>query len=159
MKKITLKKEVVIEEVKFQANDGTIFNDEKECKIYEESYLGILKTEYAKMEKVELYESEFLKFTGSEDYLISIVEVNTDKDVDTLLKLNLYFSSWMRNNEEKINEVKDKLEKSKGKKVIIGRGIMYNDGKFEDEAFSVIEPLDDWIAYIMNISTSIKVRK
>lgn len=154
MKKVTLKKE--IEEVKFQANDGTIFNDEKECKIYEESYLGILKAEYAKMEKVELYESEFLKFAGSEDYLISIVKVNTDKDIDTLLKLNLYFQSWVRNNEEKINEIKDKLEKSKGKKVIIGRGTMYN-GEFEDEGFSVMESLEEWLIRMMNISTSTKV--
>lgn len=152
MKKVTLKKE--IEEVKFQANDGTIFNDEKECKIYEESYLGILKAEYAKMEKVELYESEFLKFTGSDDYLISIVKVNTDKDIDTLLKLNLYFSSWTRGNEEKINEIKDKLEKSKGKKVIIGRGTKY-DGEFEDEVFSVIESLEEWLIRMMNISTSV----
>lgn len=154
MKKVTLKKE--IEEVKFQANDGTIFNDEKECKIYEESYLGILKAEYAKMEKVELYESEFLKFAGSEDYLISIVKVNTDKDIDTLLKLNLYFQSWVRNNEEKINEIKDKLEKSKGKKVIIGRGTMYN-GEFEDEGFSIMESLEEWLIRMMNISTSTKV--
>lgn len=154
MEKITLKKEVVntIEEVKFKANDGTIFNNEKECKIYEESYLGILKAEYAKMEKVELYESEFLRFAGSEDYLISIVKVNTDKDIDTLLQLNLYFHSWVRNNVEKINEIKDKLEKSKGKKVIIGRGIMYTNGEFEDEGFLVMESLDEWITRIMNIS-------
>lgn len=152
MKKVTLKKEVVntIEEVKYQANDGTMFNNENDCKIYEESYLGMLKAEYAKMEKVELYESEFLKFTGSEDYLISIVKINTDKDVDTLLKLNLYFHSWLRDNEEKINEIKDKLEKSKGKKVIIGRGIKY-DEKFEDEDFSVIESFEEWITRIMNV--------
>lgn len=153
MEKITLKKEVVntIEEVKFKANDGTIFNNEKECKIYEESYLGILKAEYAKMEKVELYESEFLKFTGSEDYLISIVKVNTDNDVDILLQLNLYFHSWVRNNVEKINEIKNKLEKSKGKKVIIGRGTMYTNGEFESEGFSVIESLDEWLTRIMNL--------
>lgn len=152
MKKVTLKKEVVntIEEVKYQANDGTMFNNENDCKIYEESYLGLLKAEYAKMEKVELYESEFLKFTGFEGSLISIVKINTDKDVDTLLKLNLYFHSWVRDNEEKINEIKDKLEKSKGKKVIIGRGIKY-DEKFEDEDFSVIESFEEWITRIMNV--------
>lgn len=152
MKKVTLKKEIVntIEEVKYQANDGTMFNNENDCKIYEESYLGILKAEYAKMEKVELYESEFFKFTGSEDYLLTIVKVNTDKDVDTLLKLNLYFHSWVRENEEKINEIKDKLEKSKGKKVIIGRGIKYKE-KFEDEEFFVMESLEEWITRIMNI--------
>lgn len=152
MKKVTFKKEVVntIEEVKYQANDGTMFNNENDCKIYEESYLGMLKAEYAKMEKVELYESEFLKFTGSEGYLISIVKINTDKDVDTLLKLNLYFHSWVRDNEEKINKIKDKLEKSKGKKVIIGRGIKY-DETFEDEDFSVIESFDEWITRIMNV--------
>lgn len=152
MKQVTLKKEVVniIEEVKFQANDGTMFNDEKDCKIYEESYLGLLKAEYAKMEKVEMYESDFLKFTGSDDYLISIVKVNTDKDVDTLLKLNLYFCSWVRENEERINEIKELLESSKGGKVIIGRGVMYNEG-LEDETFSVMESFESWIARMMSI--------
>lgn len=152
MKKVTLKKEVVntIEEVKFQANDGTMFNDEKECKIYEESYLGMLKAEYAKMEKVELYESDFLTFTGSDEYLISIVKVNTDKDIDTLLKLNLYFCSWIRENEEKINKNKEILEKSKGGKVIIGRGIKFRDDWIEEE-FSIIESIDGFIERIKNI--------
>ena len=152
MKKVTLKKEVVntIEEVKFQANDGTMFNDEKECKIYEESYLGMLKAEYAKMEKVELYESDFLTFTGSDEYLISIVKVNTDKDIDTLLKLNLYFCSWIRENEEKINKNKEILEKSKGGKVIIGRGIKFRDDWTEEE-FSIIESIDGFIERIKKI--------
>lgn len=152
MKKVTLKKEVVntIEEVKYQANDGTMFNDEQECKIYEESYLGMLKAEYAKMDKIELYESDFLKFTGSEDYAIAIVKVNTDKDIDTLLKLNLYFCSWVRENEERINKNKEILEKSKGGKVIIGRGFMYNE-KFEDESFNILETFDGWIDRMNNI--------
>lgn len=152
MKKVTFKKEVVntIEEVKYQANDGTMFNNENDCKIYEQSYLGLLKAEYAKMEKIEMSELDFFKFTGNEDYIISIIKVNTDKDVETLLKLNLYFSAWLRDNEDRINEIKDTLEKSKGGKVIVGRGYMY-DGRFDEEIFSILASVDSLIDRVKNI--------
>jgi hypothetical protein len=129
MKKIEIKKQVTTEitETKFQANDGTMFNDEKECKIYEESYIALLKADYAKLNKRQVIESDFLIFTGSEDYMLEIVDVNTDEDIELLLKLQMYFNAYMRTNDSALAKKKAILEEAKGGKVIIGRGVMCND--------------------------------
>jgi hypothetical protein len=145
MKKIEIKKQVITIETKFQANDGTMFNDEKECKIYEESYIALLKADYAKLNKRQVFESDFLIFAGCEDYLLEIVSVNTDEDVELLLKLELYFcSSDRRSNSEWVAGRKAILERAKGGKVIVGRGEMYN-GEIHSECFSLFAGFNEYI--------------
>lgn len=144
MKKIEIKKQIVTIETKFQANDGTMFNDEKECKIYEESYIALLKADYAKLNKRQVFESDFLIFAGCEDYTLEIVDVNTDGDIELLLKLQMYFNTYLRTDESTLAKKKAILERAKGGKVIVGRGDMHN-GVIGHEDFNLLAGFNEYI--------------
>jgi hypothetical protein len=151
MKKVTITKETF--ETKFQANDGTLFDNENECKIYEQSYIGILKSKYIDIPKKRIFEYDFLFFGGCEDYLLEIVDVRNDDDIDVLLKLCLYFNSHIRENEINIKEAREKLEKAKNNKIIIGRGQCYNSiDVIDSEDFSILTPFNEWIERLKSLS-------
>ena len=97
--KLKLKKKI-----RYQANDGTIFVDSNECKIYEQSYFGMLKADYMKLE---------------------FVKINSDKDVELIMKLCLFTNKWIREDENRIAERKKIVESAKGGTLIIGRGLGY----------------------------------
>lgn len=151
MKQVTITKETF--ETKFQANDGKLFDNENDCRIYEQSYLGILKSKYMDIPKKSIFEYDFLFFGGSEDYLINIVDVRNDDDVDTLLKLCLYFNSHIRENEKKIKETREKIENAKNSKIIIGRGQCYHSIDVIDcEDFCILAPFNEWIERLKSLS-------
>ena len=151
MKEVTITKETF--EKRFQANDGTLFENEKDCKIYEQSYLGILKSKYMDIPKKRIFEYDFLSFGGCEDYLLEIVDVRNDDDIDTLLKLCLYFHSHIREDEKKIKEKKEILEKAKNSRIIIGRGQYYNNMELIDcEEFRIYVSFNEWIERLKSLS-------
>lgn len=150
MKKVRVTEETFV--TKYQANDGTMFDNEQDCKVYEESYVGILKSKYLDIPKKSIIEQDFFAFGGSEEYLLQIVDIRNDDDIDTILKLHLYFNSHIRESEERIKEVRQRLENAKGGKVIIGRGFCYNEiDKIDDESFSVFYSVDEWFEHLKTI--------
>lgn len=150
MKQITKTREekIIINETKYLANDGTMFNDEQDCLTYEKKlYLNELKNKYSKIPKKAVIENDFLYLGGCEDYLLNIVEVRNDEDIDTMLELCLYFNEWYGNKE--IEKVKETLEKSKGSKIIIGIGYCYNDiNTIDEEVFQIFYPIDELVEHI-----------
>ena len=76
---------------KYQAEDGTIFDTEKECKKYDESAKCVLLGKYNDLviRQTDCYHL-CDPFGGSDDYAIDIVKVNSKEDVDLILQL-VYF--------------------------------------------------------------------
>ena len=85
MKKI--EKEVVTKVIEgYEAMDGTMFQDQEECKKYEQSAKGVLKGRVKKLVFNEGTEDEIL-FTGSCDNKVWVCRPMTQDDVDTIKQL------------------------------------------------------------------------
>ena len=125
MKEIEITETKTEKKIRYQANDGTIFVDSNECKIYEQSYFGMLKADYMKLEKKRIIEEDFYQFAGSEEYVLEFVKINSDKDVELIMKLCLFTNKWIREDENRIAERKKIVESAKGGTLIIGRGLGY----------------------------------
>lgn len=129
MKKVTIEKS--IKEIKYQANDGALFTNEKDCQDYEKSLLGILKAKYSKLKKKEFNEYNFLNNTfGCEDYNIDIVTIGRHEDIDTIMQLCLYY--YPDKSQESIDYDYVRLLKAFEEKdtIIIGRGDNYGPNFF-----------------------------
>lgn len=159
MKKVTTTREekIIINETKYQAFDGTMFNDEQDCLIYEEKiYLNELKIKYSKIPQRAVLEQDFLKLGGSEEYVFNIVKVRNDDDIVTILKLYIHFNKkhFVKKSEhifkEQIEKNLEILKKSKGRDIIIGRGNSYNYdiNVIDEESFCIFYPLDELTEHI-----------
>lgn len=143
MKKIIVEKS--IKETKYQANDGTLFTNEKDCQDYEKSLLGILKAKYSKLKKKEFNEYSFLNNTlGCEDYNIDIVQINNKSDIDILIQLCLFYHP--NKNQENIDYDYDRLLKAfeGNTTVIVGKGNDY------DPNFYIISDSKSFIEHVTN---------
>jgi hypothetical protein len=85
-------KEVVIEEVvkksitKYEANDGTQFDDKQECQIYEKSARGMLLAKYKKLVTKTI--SEYALFNlGNEDDEYDLVSLTKESDIDLIMQI------------------------------------------------------------------------
>lgn len=85
-------KEVVIEEVvkksitKYEANDGTQFDDKQECQIYEKSARGMLFAKYKKLVTKTI--SEYALFNiGNEDDEYDLASLTKESDIDLIMQI------------------------------------------------------------------------
>ena len=92
---------------KYQAEDGTIFDTEKECKKYDESAKCVLLGKYNDLviRQTTCYDL-CDPFGGSEDYGVDIVKVNTKEDLDLILQLVYFYKPYLRKKENHEREVK-----------------------------------------------------
>lgn len=79
IKKITKTIEEVVA-TQYIAADGTVFNNENECKTYEESALFVVKT---KLKLIASGRNDILLSSGS-DELVEIFDIQTQSDLDNL---------------------------------------------------------------------------
>ena len=109
----------------YEAIDGTIFKSKEECQKYEESAKGVLMSRYMNLVLSECVEYDLFD-CGSEENIVEIIKVETEKDVDTIKQL-LYINhpyyqdkptpDWM------VEDFQDIEEAHKNKDVLfVGRG-------------------------------------
>lgn len=88
-------KEVKIEvkslEIKYEAIDGTTFDNKEECKKYEDTAKCVLLSRYNKLVVDSTTEYDLMQF-GSDEQYIDIVKVNNEKDIDTIMQLFHYYN-------------------------------------------------------------------
>ena len=82
----------VIKETWFEASDGTQFRNREECKMYEESAKCVLLTKYKSLVIDTLPEYDLHK-TGSEEYMLDIVKINKEEDIDLIMQLYALYNS------------------------------------------------------------------
>lgn len=73
------------------ADDGVVFNNEAECKAYEESALFVISKKVKKLNSKWASENAFLD-TGSDENELEIFDVQTQEDLDNL-KRYLYLKA------------------------------------------------------------------
>lgn len=78
VEEITETKEVVVKKL-YIANDGTVFNNEEDCKKHEKT--TELMSEYNKLVKGNVNEFDLFFEVGNVDYSYDIVEVKNENDI------------------------------------------------------------------------------
>ena len=68
----------------YVAIDGTEFDNEKECQVYDNSAKAVINSKYNKLIVKKLCEDCFSKL-GNEENIVDIVKVESSNDVDTVL--------------------------------------------------------------------------
>lgn len=81
VEEITETKEVIVKKL-YIANDGTVFNNEEECKKHEKT--SELMSEYNKLVKGNVNEFDLFFEVGNVDYSYDIVEVKNENDIKTV---------------------------------------------------------------------------
>lgn len=91
MKEVVIDK--VVKETWYEAIDGQQFRIKDECKKYEESAKCVLLAKYKQLVVKTVSEYD-LHDAGSEEYMMDVVKINDDKDIDVIMQLYaLYYSS------------------------------------------------------------------
>jgi hypothetical protein len=84
IEEITETKEVIVKKL-YIANDGTVFNNEEECKKHEKT--SELMSEYNKLVKGNISEFDLFFENGDVDYSYDIVEVKKENDIEIVNKV------------------------------------------------------------------------
>ena len=84
MKEIVIEK--IVKETQYEAIDGTIFINRDECIKYDNTARAVILSKYNKLVLKRM--SEYALFgSGSEDYEIEIISVNSSEDIKTVMQL------------------------------------------------------------------------
>ena len=130
MKKIY--ENTVVYTTKYQAADGTVFDDEKECEKYEKSAIGVLNTKYKKILVEFTSEDTLFSGFGNCDNTIDVVDLTSKEDIDTLMQLFFLNNPHMLNDDckEKNAETRKMLEEALAENsyVLVYRG--YDNDSF-----------------------------
>lgn len=124
----------------FVANDGTEFSSQIECEKYDESAKGVLLAKYAPMVVKTSYEDDIFG-VGSEEYVVEIVRVKTQEDVDTLLQIYILEHPYYKDedNKEQLEGIVSKLNSAIGDFMLVGRGYDRDSFYFYGSRKSFIE--------------------
>lgn len=111
MKEIKQEHIVKTYDIYYEAADGTRFTSREECKKYEESAKGVLKSKFMKLVVYSGNEEDILG-AGSSDSILYGVKLNKEKDKDIVLQLYILDHPYITEEEHKrwLNRAKDLIE-------------------------------------------------
>ena len=147
MKRITQTDFVTV--TKYQAIDGTIFDDEKECEKYEKSAKGVLNAKYHGLVVASPDEDNLFSGFGSSDSTIDIVRLKLRDDIDILMQMFMLENPHMADddNKEKVCDIRRMLQEALAKQsyVLVHRG--YDNESFWIVTYikKVIEKLNEFV--------------
>lgn len=122
-----IKKEKITSYNVYEAIDGTVFDSKDECQNYEKTVKCALLAKYNRLIDKQASEYEF-SGTGSDEYIMDRLRpLQNEDDVDTILKLYIYYHKHNPQNE--FDEVLKKLKTylNNNDIIFIGRGYKYDD--------------------------------
>lgn len=142
MKQIEVEK--VIKEIKYEAIDGTIFNDKAECEKYDNTAKAILHQRYQPLVLKNISEWDLFK-CGSEECYYDLVMVNNVNDVENILKLTLLRHSYLTAESNKLAEIEKLCMQAmhEGDIILISRG-------YENDSFWVSDTWNNRFNHISN---------
>lgn len=147
MKQITVKEECSF--VRYEAVDGTIFDDENECALYEKTAKGVLNAAFNKLVKKRC--DAWSLMGGYEDNEILVVDVKTAQDVATVLQryyLDNYFIL-----DDKYKDIKESVD-SKVQKALDSKSPILIGVNAEGELYM----LDTVDYYLNNLKDLLSIR-
>lgn len=137
-----IEKTRTITEIKYQAIDGTEFDNRDECIKYDNTALAIMMSRYKPLVVKSISEWE-LYGTGCDDNICDIVRLNEDSDVDILMYLIAYSNSHY--SAECLCKIEEKILTAVGNndKIIIYRGYNEEDFRLCNTVLGVVNSMLD----------------
>lgn len=113
---------------KYEATDGTLFDDANECRKYENSARAVLLTRYKTLVFNRFCEEDLFG-VGSCDYDIDIVKVTDPEDIDLVLQLLILYNPHIGKDQERLASYRKQLNTAMEDDdiVFIGRGYDNDD--------------------------------
>lgn len=109
MKQVERQVTKIVTETAFEATDGTLFTDKEECKKYEESALGVLRTRLSKLFVNEPVDAWAL-MGGMDEHTIRGVALSKEEDIYVFLQWFYAEHPYCLNDSHK--EYREALEKN-----------------------------------------------
>lgn len=111
---------------KYEAIDGTIFEDREECKKYDNSARAVLLSKYQPL-VLGRYTEEDLFNIGSCEYSMDVVKITNESHVELILQLIILFNPHLK--DEEIDKNREILSKVcyNNDIIFIGRGCDYDN--------------------------------
>lgn len=103
---IKIKEENTSTVYKWQALDGTIFNDENECKKYEQSARGVILARVKRLVVGEKHDA-WSFMGGCDDHEVEFYKVHTQADADAMLQWIFYLQNYLI--EEQYETLRNKI--------------------------------------------------
>lgn len=144
MKEIKQEVQKVEYVTKYEATDGTLFDDADECRKYENSARAVLLTRYKTL-VINKFCEEDLFGVGSCDYGIDIVNVTDSEEIDLVLQLLILYNPHIGKDQERLASYRKQLNTAMEDDdvVFIGRG--YDD----DDNFYIMDSLINFLNKIV----------
>lgn len=129
---------------KYEATDGTLFDDVNECRKYENSARAVLLTRYKTLVSNRFCEEDLFG-VGSCEYDIDIVKVTSPEDTDLILQLLILYNPHIGKDQERLALYRKQLNTAMKDDdvVFIGRG--YDD----DDNFYIMDSLINFLNKIV----------
>lgn len=137
-----IEKTRTITEIKYQAIDGTEFDDKNECLKYDNTALAVMMSRYKPLVVKSMSEWELFG-TGCDDSICDIVKLNEDSDVNILMFLIAYSNSHYT--DTRLHEIEEKILTAVGNndKIIIYRGYNNEDFRLCNTVLGVVNSILD----------------
>lgn len=128
---------------KYEAIDGTLFEDANECRKYENSARAVLLSRYKTL-VINKFCEDGLFGVGSCDYDIDIVKVTDSEDIDLVLQLLILYNPHIEKDQERLTSYRKQLNTAMEDDdvVFIGRG-------YDDDSFYIIDSLINFLNKIV----------
>lgn len=95
-----IKREVIDTHIHYEATDGTVFQSAQECKEYEKSAKGVIRTKASKLIVGKEHDAWSL-MGGYDDHTVVAFKPQAEKDVDTLMHLMLFENPYLNDDGRK----------------------------------------------------------
>ena len=146
MKEIKKERTVTTYDIYYKATDGTEFTDREECKRYEESAKGVLKARLKEIILYSLVETELFN-TGSDDYIVHGVKMQSKEHADTVLQLYLLDNGWILKDDahtKYLDRAKQLIQKA------LDNGDVLLLGENYEGEFSILDTVKDVVDRLYN---------
>lgn len=128
---------------KYEAADGTLFDDADECRKYENSARAVLLTRYKTLVSNRFCEEDLFG-VGSCDYDVEIVKVTSPEDIDLILQLIVLYNPHIGKDQESLASYRKQLNTAMEDDDIVFIGRSY-----DDDCFYIMDSLTNFLLKIV----------
>ena len=142
MKEISVEKTLTVR--KYEAVDGTLFDDKDECQRYENTARCVLLSKYNKLIIKSATEYDLFEM-GSEETVIDLIKIKHKSDIPTIVQLVILDNQHLIKDQDRIDRMYEQLESAS----IAGETFMISRG-YQDDYFWPLGSVENKIQQILS---------
>lgn len=118
-----------VNDTKYKAIDGKIFNSDDACLNYENTLKCIARAKYNKLVVKHITEYDIISFGHEEDY-VDVVELKTMEDVETVIHLLSAYHTYLQDEVETLMDNLKKIKEDKEDYLLLYAGNEYDGSRY-----------------------------